>query len=144
MLDPRLNPPFRALRLAYGLVPIVAGLDKFTNLLTDWHKYLSPLVERMLPFSSTTFFHLIGLVEIVAGVVVLSRYVRLGAYIVTVWLLAIALDLITSGHFFDVAVRDIVMAVGAFALAKLAEVRAGASEKRARSPEPRLEHARAS
>jgi len=125
MLDSRLNTPYWALRLAYGLVPIVAGVDKFTNLLTDWQKYVSPLV----PLPPATFIHLVGVIEIAAGIVVLSRYTRLGAYVVSAWLVGIALNLLTMGSFFDIAVRDLVLAIGAFTLAKLAEVRAVATSK---------------
>ena len=124
MLDTRLNSSFWALRLTYGLVPVVAGLDKFTNLLTHWADYLSPLIRRVLGVAPGTFMHLVGVVEILAGILVLSRFTRYGAYVVSAWLLLIALNLLTTGHFFDVAVRDVVMAVGAFVLARLSEVKA--------------------
>jgi uncharacterized membrane protein YphA (DoxX/SURF4 family) len=124
MLDSRLNSSFWALRLTYGLVPVVAGLDKFTNLLTQWTDYLSPFLPRLLGLSPATFMHLVGVVEIAAGILVLTRYTRWAAYVVAAWLLLIALNLLTTGHFFDVAVRDVVMAVGAFVLGRLAEVRA--------------------
>lgn len=106
------------LRLTYGVVPIVAGLDKFTNLLTNWEAMVSPGVARLLPFSAHTFMMLVGIIEIVAGLLVLLRP-RIGAWVVMGWLVAIALTLLTSGHHFDVAVRDLVMAVGAWALARL-------------------------
>jgi len=108
----------QVLKYTYGLVPIVAGLDKFTNLLTNWPEYLSESQASMLPFSTTTFFAIVGIIEIVAGVLVLIRP-ALGAWVVMAWLIAIALVLITGGHYFDVAVRDLVMATGAFSLAKL-------------------------
>ena len=78
MLDERLNKPWWALRLSYGLVPIIAGLDKFTNLLVDWKQYLNPVAERVLPFSGSTFMRLVGVVEIVAGVLVLTKLTRVG------------------------------------------------------------------
>src|ERR1051325_1716982 len=110
------------LRLTYGLVPVVAGVDKFTNLLTDWTKYLHPAVTHVMPAS--TFMHVVGLIEIVAGLLVLnSKTTRFGAYLVAAWLGGIALNLITMGGFFDVAVRDLVMGIGAFTLAKLTELR---------------------
>ena len=127
-MDPNLNTSWWALRLTYGLVPIVAGIDKFTNLLTDWTAYLSPLVVNLLPFSASTFMMLVGVIEIAAGVLVLTRYARIGAYVVSAWLVAIALNLLTTGQYFDIAVRDVVMAVGAFTLAKLTEVRERVSE----------------
>lgn len=80
MMDARVNQSWWALRLAFGLVPIVAGLDKFFNLLTDWEQYLSPLVARVIPAS--TFMHAVGVIEIVAGILVLSKLTRVGAYIV--------------------------------------------------------------
>jgi uncharacterized membrane protein YphA (DoxX/SURF4 family) len=123
MFNEHLEKARYALRIAYGVVPIVAGLDKFTNLLTEWTQYLSPLAERVLPFSPQTFMYVVGIVEIAAGVLVLTRFTRVGAYVVSIWLVAIALNLVTTGHYFDVAVRDLVMSVGAFTLAKLSEVR---------------------
>jgi len=108
----------KILKYTYGLVPIVAGLDKFTNLLTNWEDYLSEPVLSILPFSAGTFMVIVGIIEIVAGVLVLLRP-RIGAYVVMVWLIAIALTLVLGGKYFDVAVRDLVMAVGAFVLAKL-------------------------
>jgi uncharacterized membrane protein YphA (DoxX/SURF4 family) len=116
------------LRLTYGLVPIVAGLDKFTNLLTDWTQYLSPLVQQALPFEAHTFMMAVGVIEIAAGALVLSKLTRLGAYVVSAWLVAIAVTLLTTGHY-DVAVRDVVMAIGAFALAKLEEARASSGAR---------------
>ncbi len=133
MLDSRLNSSWWALRLTYGLVPVVAGLDKFTNLLTHWADYLSPLVPRLLGVAPSTFMHLVGVVEIAAGILVLSRLTRYGAYVVAAWLLLIALNLLTTGHSFDVAVRDVVMAVGALVLARMSEVKADVA---ARSSQP--------
>jgi uncharacterized membrane protein YphA (DoxX/SURF4 family) len=126
MLDKHLNQPWWTLKLAFGLVPIVAGLDKFTNLLTDWTQYLSPLATSVLPVSAATFMHVVGVIEIAAGLLVLSKFTRLGAYVVMAWLVCIALNLLSMGRFLDVAVRDLVMATGAFTLAKLTEVREGA------------------
>lgn len=111
----------QVLKYTYGLVPIVAGLDKFTNLLTNWEDYLDESVTNMLPFSATTFMFIVGIIEIAAGLLVLLRP-RTGAWVVTGWLVFIAFTLIFSGRYLDVAVRDLVMAVGAFALAKLSEI----------------------
>lgn len=109
------------LRYTFGLVPIVAGLDKFTNLLIDWKIYLSPSLTSMIPFSAGTFMAIVGVIEIVAGILVLTRP-RIGAFVVMGWLIAIALTLILSGQYLDVAVRDLVMAIGAYSLAKLSAV----------------------
>ncbi len=134
MLDPRLQNTWRSLKVFYGVVPIVAGLDKFTNLLTRWDQYLSPLALRIVPVSPATFMHVVGVVEIVAGLVVLSRETRVGAYIVSAWLVGIALNLISSGRFLDVAVRDLGMALGAFTLARLTEARVARAPDAARAP----------
>jgi uncharacterized membrane protein YphA (DoxX/SURF4 family) len=129
----------QVLKYTYGLVPIIAGLDKFTNLLTNWQDYLSPFVTNMLPFSAGTFMSIVGIIEIAAGILVLVRP-HIGGYVVMAWLALIALNLILSGRYFDVAVRDLVMAIGAFSLAKLsapAGAKAGVTETRNK---PGLEH----
>src|SRR5512143_1596597 len=99
----------QVLKYTYGFVPIAAGLDKFTNLLTDWKSYIGPSITNSLPISAGAFMMLIGVIEIAAGICVLLRP-RIGAYVVMIWLLVISLTLIFGGHYFDVAVRDIVMA----------------------------------
>ena len=110
------------LKYTYGLIPIVAGLDKFTNLLTNWKSYLAPSISMMLPFSASTFISIVGIIEIIAGIIVFLRP-RAGGYIVMAWLLAIAINLVVGGHYYDVAVRDVAMAIGAFSLARLSEPR---------------------
>lgn len=106
------------LRFTYGLVPIVAGADKFTNLLTNWEQYLNPSLKKILPFDGHVFMIVVGVIEIVAGIIVLLKP-QIGAWIVSAWLLLIALTLIASVTFLDVAVRDVVMAIGAYSLARL-------------------------
>jgi len=101
------------LKFTYGLVPIVAGADKFTNILTNWEQYLNPGLAKILPFGEHAFMMVVGVIEIVAGIIVLAKP-QIGAWIVSAWLVLIALTLIFSGHYLDVAVRDIVMAIGAF------------------------------
>ena len=113
---------YRPLWLTYGLVPLLAGLDKFLNLLTDWPKYLSPAIAGLLPVSAETFMHAVGIIEIAVGLMVLTRWTRLGAWIAMAWLVLIAVNLVTLGMF-DIAVRDLAMAVGAYTLARLAELR---------------------
>lgn len=108
------------LKYTFGLVPIVAGLDKFTNILTDWSHYVSSDLAGLLPFDPSTFMMIVGVVEIVAGILVLTR-TKVGAYIVSAWLVGIALSLILTWTYVDVGVRDLVMAIGAFSLAKLSE-----------------------
>jgi len=142
MLDRRLQPSWMALRIAFGVVPIVAGLDKFLNLLTDWAAYLSPVATRVLPVAPATFMHLAGLVEVAVGVAILTRWTRPAAYVACAWLVLIALNILSSGRYLDVAVPDLVMALGAFTLARLDEVREGATERRP-VPEGRAAAARA-
>jgi uncharacterized membrane protein YphA (DoxX/SURF4 family) len=113
---------YRVLRIAYGVVPIVAGLDKFTNLLTDWRMYLSPLALRLLPVRPELFMRAAGIVEIVVGAAILLGFARIFGFVAMAWLAAIALNLVTGGAFLDVAARDAVMACGAFALGELARV----------------------
>jgi uncharacterized membrane protein YphA (DoxX/SURF4 family) len=84
--DNRLNVGWWALRIGLGVGPIITGIDKFFNKLTDWGMYLSPIAIRIVPVSATTFMRAVGIVEIVAGLIVLSRWTKLGSYIVMLWL----------------------------------------------------------
>lgn len=110
------------LRLTFGLVPIVAGADKFTDLLVNWDQYLAPQLTNILPFTAHTFMLIVGVIEIVAGIIVLARP-RLGSIIVCLWLVAIAFNLLINGNYLDVAVRDLVMAIGAFSLFTLSGIK---------------------
>lgn len=118
VLNPGLETVWTVLRLTFGLVPIIAGLDKFTNLLVNWEQYLNPAILQLIPVSGRMFMGIVGVIEMSAGILVLARP-REGGYVVMAWLICIALSLITSGRFLDVAVRDLVMAIGAFTLASL-------------------------
>ncbi len=111
------------LRIAFGLVPILAGLDKFVNNLADWKSYIAPWAERLLPVSPGVFLGIVGVIEIAVGVLVWTRFVRLGAYAAAAWLSLVAINLVTAG-FPDIAVRDLVLAIAAFALGRLAEAEA--------------------
>ena len=111
----------RTLKLTYGIVPIVAGADKFTDLLTHWENYLHPGIASMLPFSPHIFMMVVGVIEIIAGIVVLVKP-TIGGYIVMAWLALIAFTLLLSGHYLDVAVRDLTMAIGAFSLARISKI----------------------
>ena len=121
--DNRLNVGWWALRIGLGVGPIITGIDKYFNKLADWGMYLSPLATKVIPVSATTFMHVIGVVEIIAGLIVLSRWTKLGSYIVMFWLLGIAINLLTTGMFYDLAMRDVEIAIGAFALSQLTAVR---------------------
>lgn len=120
MENDRTNWAYWALRLVFGIVPIVAGLDKFTNLLADWQGYLSPLAVRLLPVSPGTFMAVVGVVEVAVGIGVLTGYARVFGWVAAAWLLGIAVNLLAGGRFLDVAARDVALAVAAGALAKLA------------------------
>ena len=133
----RLTTPWWALRAALGTGAFLAGLDKFFNLLADWPGYLSPIVAQMLPLSPTFFMHAIGVVEMLVGAIILAGYTRLGGYVAAIWLGGIAVNLLTTGHYFDVAVRDVAMATAAFTLARLTEAGVGA-EARHRAGAPSL------
>ena len=121
-MNTRLDRLYLALKLCYGLVPIVAGADKFFNLLTDWGKYLPGFVTKVVPVAPHQFMMAVGVIEIIAGIVVLTKATRLGATVVGAWLVLIALNVAIAGYL-DVAVRDLVMALGAYSLATLAAVR---------------------
>jgi uncharacterized membrane protein YphA (DoxX/SURF4 family) len=125
--DDRLNVTWWALRMGLGLGPIIAGIDKYFNKLADWSMYLSPVATKIIPLSATTFMRIVGVVEIAAGLMVLSRWTRVGSYVVTIWLLGIAVNLLTTGMFYDLAMRDVEIAVGAFALSQLTIVRESAA-----------------
>src|SRR5450830_9796 len=123
LMDTRLTSAFWTLRIAFGLMAFLAGLDKFLTLLTNWEQYVSPLVLSVVPLSAGARMRVAGVIEIAAGIAIFMGITRLGGYVVAGWLTLIALTLVTTGHYFDVAVRDMVMACGAFVLGRLSEVR---------------------
>ncbi len=122
----RLDAPRVALRLGLGLAAFLAGFDKFVGLLADWPGYIAPQVAPLLPVSAGAFMQLVGVVEMAVGAAILTRWPREGAFVAMAWLLLIAGNLVLAG-FLDVAVRDVVLAVGAFALARLTEVEQAAA-----------------
>lgn len=121
-MDNRLHTPWMALRFGIGLTATLAGLDKFFNLLADWGSYVSPAAAQLLPVSPGTFMGIVGVIELAVGIAILTGWTRLGAYVASAWLLGVAANLVLAG-FYDVAVRDVVMAFAAFTLARLEEVR---------------------
>jgi hypothetical protein len=121
--DSRLDQAWWALRIGLGVGPFLAGLDKYFNLLTNWTGYISPLALKILPFSGQTLMHIVGVVEMIVGLAILTKWTRVGAYVASAWLVAIAINLASTGMFFDIAVRDVEMAVAAFVLARMTEVR---------------------
>ena len=120
-LDRHLHGAWFSLRIGLGLMALLAGIDKFFNLLTSWTMYVSPLAERVLPVPPEVLMRVIGLVEIGVGLAILTSWTRAGAYIAAVWLVAIALNLASTGMFLDLAVRDVVLALAAYTLARLTE-----------------------
>jgi hypothetical protein len=116
------------LRWTYGLLPIAAGADKFMHLLTDWNKYLAPVVTDIIPLSPNAFMNIVGVIEIVAGIIVFARP-KIGALIVGLWLIGIAINLLLTGQYYDIAVRDTVMAIGAFCLYTLLNGKKAVADK---------------
>jgi hypothetical protein len=110
---------FLLLRSVFTVAPILFGLDKFLNLLTDWPQYLAPWINNLVPGTAQQAMYAIGVVEIVAGITV-AVMPRFGAYLVAAWLAGIIVNLVTLGDFYDVALRDFGLLVGALALARLA------------------------
>ena len=125
MKSERLTTPWWALRVALGATAFLAGLDKYFNLLANWPSYLSPLAVHILPMSAASFMHVAGVVEMAVGAVILAGYCEIGGYVAAAWLIGIAVNLVTTGQYFDVAVRDVAMAVAAFTLARLTEAGVG-------------------
>jgi uncharacterized membrane protein len=117
------NPAYQAyqiLHLGFVLAPILAGADKFTNFLANWTIYLAPVVTDIVPLSPQAVMYVVGIVEIIAGLVVLAAP-RIGGYIVALWLWGIILNLLLLQNYYDVALRDFGLSLGALALARLAE-----------------------
>jgi DoxX len=117
------NPAYQAfliLRVGFTVAPIIAGLDKFANLLGDWTKYLAPVIPKTLGLAPETFMRGVGVIEIVAGILV-AALPRYAAYIVAAWLAAIIVNLLILGAFLDVALRDLGLMLGAIALGRLAQ-----------------------
>lgn len=113
----KVNTVRKLLYWTFGLLPIIAGTDKYFDLLTDWDKYVKPF-ENIIPFSAHTFMMIIGGIEIIAGIIVFV-IPRIGAFIVAIWLACIVIVLIAGMNYYDVAVRDLVMAISAFCLGEL-------------------------
>jgi hypothetical protein len=121
------RPAFQAyqiLHVGFIVAPLLAGLDKFMHFLTDWDRYLAPVVAGLLPVSGHTFMLLVGIVEMSAAVLVAARP-RIGAYVVAAWLFGIIVNLLLIPGYFDVALRDFGLLLGALALGRLSEEFAG-------------------
>jgi hypothetical protein len=110
---------FRLLRTVFTVAPILFGLDKFAEVLTDWDRYLAPGINDLIPGSAHQVMLIVGVVEIVAGLLVAAAP-RIGGYVVAAWLAGIIFNLLLIGNYYDVALRDFGLLVGALALARLA------------------------
>ena len=108
------------LLIGFTILPIVAGLDKFFHLLVDWDRYLAPQVTQLLPVADHTFMLAVGVIEIAAGLLVALRP-RIGAYVVALWLWGIIVNLLLIHGYYDIALRDFGLSLGALALARLSE-----------------------
>ncbi|HSD01363.1 MAG TPA: DoxX family protein [Gaiellales bacterium] len=120
----RADPAFQGfllLRIGFTVAPIVFGLDKFTNVLVDWTQYLAPWINDIIPGSASDAMYLVGVIEIAAGVIVGLRP-RYGAYLVAAWLAGIIVNLLTYSGYYDIALRDFGLLLGALTLARLASV----------------------
>lgn len=124
-MNARLLAPRTTLRFAIGLMAALAGLDKFFNLLADWQSYVAPVAAQLMPFSPHVFMMIVGVIEFTVGITILFVRPSLGAYVASAWLLLVAANLLLGAHF-DIAVRDVVLSIAAFTLARLEEVEAPA------------------
>jgi uncharacterized membrane protein YphA (DoxX/SURF4 family) len=112
---------FLLLRIGFAVAPILFGLDKYFNLLTDWERYLSPAVASVFPGTPHQLMLVVGATEIAAGLLVAIRP-RIGAYVVAAWLAGIIVNLLLLGGFYDIALRDFGLMLGALTLGRLAAV----------------------
>jgi uncharacterized membrane protein YphA (DoxX/SURF4 family) len=114
---------FQILRFGFTVAPIIAGLDKFLEILTHWEKYLAPVIPNTLGMQPRTIMMIVGAIEIAAGILV-AVAPRFGGYVVAAWLVGIILNLVMVGGYLDVALRDLGLCLGAISLARLAEAEA--------------------
>ena len=120
-VEPLRSPAYQAyqlLHVAFTIAPIIAGIDKFLHLLANWDMYLAPIVTRIVPVGANTFMQSVGVVEIIAGLVV-AFAPRIGAWVVAAWLWGIIVNLLLVPGFYDIALRDFGLSLGAVALARL-------------------------
>ena len=109
---------YRILQVGFVAAPIIAGIDKFTDKLTDWDKYLAPVVNNAVGGHTHTFMMIVGVIEIIAGLVVAFKP-KIGAYVVAAWLAGIIINLLLLQNFYDIALRDLGLCLGAIALGRL-------------------------
>lgn len=109
------------LKVGFVVAPVVAGLDKFFHILTDWTSYLAPVFPNMLNVSAETFMQGVGVIEVIAGLGVLFKP-KIFAYVVSAWLVGIIVNLFILGNYYDIALRDLGLSIGAFALGQLSNL----------------------
>jgi uncharacterized membrane protein YphA (DoxX/SURF4 family) len=112
---------YALLRSAFTVAPIAMGLDKFFNVLVQWPTYLAPWIDDIVPGSGQDFMYVVGAIEILAGVIVALKP-RYGAYVVAAWLGAIIINLLTYSGYYDIALRDFGLMLGALSLGRMAAV----------------------
>jgi hypothetical protein len=117
--SPGSRQAFLLLRTVFTVAPILFGLDKFVGLLTDWEQYLAPQIDNLIPGTAHQAMLAVGVVEIIAGLLV-AALPRIGGYVVAAWLAGIIVNLLLIGGYYDIALRDFGLLVGALALARLA------------------------
>ena len=110
---------YMLLRIAFTVAPIAFGVDKFFNGMVDWEKYLAPWINRLMPGTGHSFMLFVGIVEITAGLVVAVKP-RYGAFLVAAWLAGIVVNLLTYSGYYDIALRDFGLLLGALTLGRLA------------------------
>jgi hypothetical protein len=112
---------YGTMRFAFTIAPILAGLDKFFHVLVDWNKYLAPIIPQTLHVPPGTFMHAVGIVEIIAGIIV-ALWPLVGGWLVAIWLWGIIVNLLIIPGYYDIALRDFGLSLGAISLARLATV----------------------
>ncbi|HEX8993755.1 MAG TPA: hypothetical protein VF803_00700 [Candidatus Paceibacterota bacterium] len=120
--NPHTSRAWKTLRYSYGIVIVLAGLDKLfgTNIIVFWPKYISPLVASTIATNATAFLIVMGIIEVIVGILAFTRFTMLSSYISAVWLILITINLLLVGGYLDIAIRDLLLALGAFAAGQLA------------------------
>ena len=118
LADRASNQAYQILHVAFIAAPTIAGVDKFFHLLANWDQYLAPQIARLLPITTHGFMLIVGAIEVAAGLLVAVKP-KIGAYVVAAWLAGIIINLLILGTFFDVALRDFGLMLGALALGRL-------------------------
>jgi hypothetical protein len=125
-LPNKLNNTWLMLKISYGLLFLAAGADKFFHLLVNWNQYVNPGILHALRVDYLTLMLFVAAIEVILGILTLTKFTRIGAYGIAIWFFIIVINLVTMGLFLDIAARDVVLAIGAIALAKLTEIKISA------------------